>query len=101
MPGGAVGLASRCRSRSLLQGRAQRHSILSGPSGGVPVHRSACPVACVDLPGCTCGCFGCGCGPSFRRFFSSKEEQECLDSYRDQLEKELAAVKERISKIET
>jgi hypothetical protein len=31
--------------------------------------------------GCTCGC--CGCGPSFRRFFSSEEEQECLETYRD------------------
>ncbi len=46
--------------------------------------------------GCTCGCCGCGCGSSFRRFFSSQEKKECLESYRDQLEKELAGVEERI-----
>jgi len=41
-----------------------------------------------------CGC-GCG-GHSFRRFFTMKEEQERLESYRDQLQQELAAVQERI-----
>ncbi len=48
----------------------------------------------IGRTGCTCGC--CGCGPSFRRFFSSKEEQECLEAYGDQLKKELAGVEERI-----
>jgi glutathione S-transferase len=43
---------------------------------------------------CTCGC--CGCGPSFRRFFSSKEEKEWLENYRDQLKKELAGLEERL-----
>lgn len=49
--------------------------------------------------GCTCGCCGCGCGPSFRRFFSSEEEQECLETYRDQLKKELAGLEERIKEL--
>jgi len=48
------------------------------------------------MVGCTCGCCGRGCGLSFRRFFSSKEERECLESYKDQLQKELAGVEERI-----
>lgn len=45
-----------------------------------------------EMVGCTCGCCGCGCGPSFRRFFSAKEEQERLETYREQLKKELAGV---------
>ncbi|UCD71481.1 MAG: hypothetical protein JSW70_00410 [Syntrophobacterales bacterium] len=51
------------------------------------------------MPGCTCGCCGCGCGPSFRRFFSSEEEQECLETYRDQLKKELAGVEKHIREL--
>lgn len=53
------------------------------------------------MMGCTCGCCGCGCGcgPSFRRFFSSKEEQECLEAYSDELRKELAGVEERIEEL--
>lgn len=39
---------------------------------------------------------GCECGPATRRFFSSKEEKECLEQYMDQLKKELAGVEERI-----
>jgi len=54
---------------------------------------------CTGMSGCTCGCCGCGCGPSFRRFFSSKEEQECLETYRDQLKKELVGVEERIKEL--
>ena len=49
--------------------------------------------------GCTCGCCGCGCGPSFRRFLSSKEEQEGLETYKDELKKELAGVEERIKEL--
>ena len=49
------------------------------------------------MMGCACGC--CGCGPSFRRFFSSKEEQECLEAYRDELRKELAGVEEHIEEL--
>jgi uncharacterized protein (DUF983 family) len=45
-----------------------------------------------------CGC-GCGCGPLFRRFFSSKEEQERLETYRNQLKKELAGVEECIKEL--
>ncbi len=51
------------------------------------------------VAGCTCGCRGFGCGPSFRRFFSSKEEKECLETYRDQLKKELAGVEERMKEL--
>lgn len=40
------------------------------------------------------GC-GCGCSTSFRRFNSSKEELECLEDYRDQLQREVAGVEER------
>lgn len=46
------------------------------------------------FPGC------CDVVPQFRHFFSSKEEKECLESYRDQLEKELAGVEERIKELE-
>ena len=51
------------------------------------------------MASCTCGCCGCGCGPSFRRFFSSKEEKEGLENYREQLKKELAGVEERIKEL--
>lgn len=51
-----------------------------------------------SVRGCTCGCRGCG--PSFRRFFSSKEELECLETYHDQLKKELAGVEERIKELQ-
>lgn len=53
------------------------------------------------LAECTCGCCGCGCGPAFRRFFSSQEQRECLESYKDQLQKELAGVEERIKELKT
>ncbi len=49
--------------------------------------------------GCTCGCCGCGCGPSFRRFYSSREVEECLQNYRDQVQKELAGVEERLEEL--
>lgn len=32
----------------------------------------------------------------FRRFFTSKEEEEWLENYRDQLKKELAGLEERL-----
>ncbi|NIS63499.1 MAG: hypothetical protein GTO13_23270 [Proteobacteria bacterium] len=48
-------------------------------------------------PSCSCGCWGCG--PSFRRFFSSKEEKECLEAYKEELKKELAGVENRIREI--
>lgn len=51
------------------------------------------------LSGCTCGCCECGCGASFRSFFSVKEEQERLEFYRDQLKKELAGVEERLKEL--
>lgn len=42
----------------------------------------------------------CGCMPPFRRYYSSGEEREHLEKYRDQLKKELAGVEEKISGIE-
>jgi Skp family chaperone for outer membrane proteins len=42
------------------------------------------------------GC--CGPGLFFRHFRTAKEEQERLDAYKDQLQKELAGVEERIQK---
>ena len=47
-----------------------------------------------ELAECTGGC--CRYGPGFRRFFSSKEEKERLENYRDQLKKELVGVEESI-----
>lgn len=47
--------------------------------------------------GSNCGC--CGCGSFFRRFISAKEEQEKLEKYRDQLNKELAGVEESIHEL--
>ena len=43
----------------------------------------------------------CGCVSPFRRYYSSEEEQERLQTYRDQLKKELAGVEERISDLES
>jgi len=40
----------------------------------------------------------CGCLP-LRRFFSSKEEQEWLENYSDQLKKELDGAEERIKEL--
>jgi len=51
--------------------------------------------------GCTCGCCGCGCGPGFRRFFSAQEKQECLESYKEQLQKELSGVEECLKEVES
>ena len=48
------------------------------------------------MAGCNCGCCGCGCGPAFRSFLTTQEQLERLKSYRGQLEKELAGVRERI-----
>jgi len=50
----------------------------------------------VHMSGCNCGCRGCGCGPPFRAFLTSEEKLERLKNYRDQLEKELAGVREQI-----
>ncbi len=54
-----------------------------------------------EMSGCSCGCCECGCGRSFRRFFSCEEERECLETYRDQLKKELAGVAERIDEFKS
>ena len=43
-----------------------------------------------------CGPMDAGCSPLPRRFMSSKERQEMLERYRDELKKELAGVEERI-----
>lgn len=44
--------------------------------------------------GYNCGCGGCVCDTFIRRFISAKEEQERLEDYREQLEKELTGVEE-------
>jgi uncharacterized lipoprotein YehR (DUF1307 family) len=41
----------------------------------------------------------CCCGPQFRRFMTSDEKQKMLEDYKEQLEKELAGVKERIDEL--
>ncbi len=50
---------------------------------------------------CACVSQGCGCGPSFRSFFSSQEKRERLESYKDQLQKELAAMEEILKELES
>lgn len=52
-----------------------------------------------------CGCGGTaggrhGHGPSFRRFYSAEEERARLESYREELKKEMEGVQERIDKLE-
>ncbi|MHB8203153.1 MAG: hypothetical protein ACYDHG_05535 [Desulfomonilaceae bacterium] len=49
---------------------------------------------------CACGCCDCRCATSFRRFFSTNEEEECLKNYQDQLRRELAGLEERLKKYE-
>jgi hypothetical protein len=50
--------------------------------------------------GCCCEVGVVHCGPGHRHFFSKQERRECLESYRDQLKKELAGLEERIREIE-
>lgn len=48
-----------------------------------------------------CGPENCCVNDAFvRRFFSEKEKKDCLEAYRDQLEKELTGVRERIKDLE-
>jgi hypothetical protein len=42
---------------------------------------------------------GCCCESHFRRFMTSEEKQKMLEEYREQLEKELEGVKERIDEL--
>jgi hypothetical protein len=42
---------------------------------------------------------GCDCHPSLRHFMSSDERQRMLEHYKEQLEKELAGVTERIDEL--
>lgn len=41
----------------------------------------------------------CHCSPQARHFLSKKEVKEMLEKYREQLQKELAGVDERISEL--
>ncbi|RJR46475.1 MAG: hypothetical protein C4567_02005 [Deltaproteobacteria bacterium] len=58
-----------------------------------------CTPRVTQHPGPVCGC-DCGCGLSFRKFFSAPEELECLENYREQLKKELAGVEEHLGKLQ-
>ena len=49
--------------------------------------------------GCNCGCCGFGYDMFSRHFISAKEEQKRLEEYKDQLNKELEGVEERIKKL--
>ncbi len=51
------------------------------------------------LSECDCFC-GPGLGIFLRRYMSSEEEQEKLEAYKDQLEKELEGVEERIKELD-
>lgn len=53
----------------------------------------------LHMAGCNCGCCGCGCGPRFRAFLTTEEKLERFKSYRDQLEREFAGVRERIDEV--
>jgi hypothetical protein len=48
---------------------------------------------------CECGPVCCPPHGMVRRFVSAKEKQECLEQYKEQLEKEIAGVNERIQKM--
>ena len=45
------------------------------------------------------GSCDCCCGAGFRRFPTPEEERECLESYKEQLEKELDGVQRRVKEI--
>lgn len=47
----------------------------------------------------THGHCGCGCGSFFRSHISKKEVQDRLAEYKDQLQKEIAGVEERIQEL--
>lgn len=49
----------------------------------------------------SCCAHSCGCGdvPFVRRFVSNKEQQECLEKYREQLENEIVGIAERIQEL--
>jgi hypothetical protein len=50
----------------------------------------------LDVSGCVpCDC---GCVGPFRRYYSSEEEHGHLETYREQLKKELAGVEERLDR---
>jgi hypothetical protein len=57
-------------------------------------------VARYDHHGC-CGCGPVCCGPEgfVRRFISKEEKTEYLERYKEELEKEIAGVNERIQEI--
>lgn len=42
---------------------------------------------------------GCGCGHGSRKFFTKEERLERLEKYREDLEKEIVAVKEAIHEL--
>lgn len=46
---------------------------------------------------CDCGC--CGCGPSSTEFFSTEEELKRLKRQQDQLESELAGIRDKINRL--
>lgn len=49
------------------------------------------------MAACNCGC--CGCGPSIREFVSTEEELKRLKQQRDQLESELAGIRDKINRL--
>ena len=50
--------------------------------------------------GRTAGICTCGCGGFPRRFISASEEKKMLESYKEQLQKEIAGVEERITALQ-
>jgi hypothetical protein len=58
-------------------------------------------MCCEPKPGKISGTSACCCEPhgAFRRFVSSKEEAERLEKYKEQLEKEITGVEERINEL--
>jgi len=41
----------------------------------------------------------CGCGCGFRQHFSTEEEVETLENYKEQLKKEIAGIDEKIKEL--
>lgn len=56
-------------------------------------HGSCCTPMYGSGYGCCGGCYG---GHGFRRFYTAQEKREHLERYKEQLEKELAAVEEHL-----
>ncbi|RZN60708.1 MAG: hypothetical protein EF811_06145 [Methanonatronarchaeia archaeon] len=67
-----------------------------------PHHKTTHQCTCGCTCGCTCSCT-CGCGEhethSWRKFVSKEEKRRYLEEYKQELEYELSAVKEKLQEL--